>query len=892
MRGLAVSLILLSCAGAFANPPSQKITGYVTGPRGNGMEKSIVGEKATTSANPTAALADADVYATADAAGYYSLSALSSRTHNLAAVQVLTNGSGVVTSISLPKPLRAAVVASGQDDAQPLSVGSLAPILNATQDAVDSVGPAPAVRDNDFSTAWVTDPAKSLDQQYVVLDLGAATYLAEAVVVWQGIVPLGYRIQASDDPQAMSGGGTWRDVYVSAKGKGVALVGEAGVLATVVMPASTNLSRYLRVKIDAYATGQTTAAIADVYAVPVPPITGTVTDRNGNPVAGAAVGGFLDDGPYVRTDANGRYTLAAPLGTAVVGAHIDGNTVSGPRWLDNNASPLNADFMVFSSGPDILAGKTPAFSPSSVSGNNASLTDMALDTLWTSGRSAVITSASPSRITFTLNSATVNEVDIHWKNYPAAWHLEMTNTITNASGRNPYASTRTYYTQGEASGSANENGGYVATGTTDRRVTAIKLAPVYGVTSMAIVVTKTLNATPVSIYEANAFSPQPTIVDVAATALRISAGLQAAPADPNAFYRWNAVNTDNKINMRDAFQLLADLSTEVKPLRVLVINYQPFIEQAYTVNSTTYAGVPLRTIPGWNDPYPNTAGHVSDMQLSSHGFARLYLLPQIEVDEYPVFLPTAAYPNGFRFTDMSYLDAWKTNTWPDGHCDENAIIKEFDLIRRVDCGDVDEVFVQATPGMAMWETTMAGPNAYWCNSSPPSGTNGTRLFVMTFFNYERGTDVMIHDWGHRLESILGNKVYGGYWYGKTTVTSTYDQFARYDQVFPGQGSVGNCHYPVNGTSGYDYSNPTFVSSDADDWFNYPNYPSAGAPRWQVNRETWAAPRVGGDGTPDYHRNYLIWMFAHMPHVPGYGSDGKLANWWKYLVDLNAYPESR
>ncbi|HEY3266254.1 MAG TPA: hypothetical protein VGM37_04960 [Armatimonadota bacterium] len=55
----------------------------------------------------------------------------------------------------------------------------------------------------------------------------------------------------------------------------------------------------------------------------------------------------------------------------------------------------------------------------------------------------------------------------------------------------------------------------------------------------------------------------------------------------------------------------------------------------------------------------------------------------------------------------------------------------------------------------------------------------------------------------------------------------------------------------------------------------------------VNRNNWSAPWPG-----DYQRNYFIWWFSRFPHVPGVAPDGKQANWWKYVVDMNAYPESR
>jgi len=41
-----------------------------------------------------------------------------------------------------------------------------------------------------------------------------------------------------------------------------------------------------------------------------------------------------------------------------------------------------------------------------------------------------------------------------------------------------------------------------------------------------------------------------------------------------------------------------------------------------------------------------------------------------------------------------------------------------------------------------------------------------------------------------------------------------------------------------------------------------------------------------------HRIYLKWWCRHLPRKPGRYRDGRLNNWWAYLVDFNRYPESR
>ncbi|HEY3266191.1 MAG TPA: carboxypeptidase-like regulatory domain-containing protein [Armatimonadota bacterium] len=594
------------------------------------------------------------------------------------------------------------------------------------------------------------------------------------------------------------------------------------------------------------------------------PLTGVVIDASGRPVAGAVVGDWLKGGPFMATDADGRYSLDIPGEKRVAAAWKPGSAMAGPRWIDARSRAEAADFTLFDAGPEVhfpVASRRP---------NGVRLALAETD-------SVDDPSAGPS----------VRQVEVTWNRPPAAWHVEMTIAVTDEHGGSPRLETRTYYRSGGDPAHDSGNGA-AADG---RMVSVARVATVTGVKSLSVVLDSAeADLAPVSV---RAFGPEDAGPADAVAAMRIAAGLREPPSDPDARFRWNAYNPeaakDPTIDARDAIALLTN--REVRPLRVLVINYEPFV----SANGRKL----LRQVTGWRDPHPNTDEHVRDMQLASHGFLRIQRLPEIEAREFPlIFNRNDGSP--FQYTEETFLKAWRTGSWLNGDwgSDYNDIIRRYDLVRRVDCGDVDEVWLEAPLGTSMWETTMAGPNAYWCNSSPPSspkdslnGTNGTRLFVITAFNYEREADVMIHDWGHRAESILGEKVYGRWNMNNNAAppVTTWDRFTRIAKYFPGHASVGYCHYPANAVKDYDYANPTMVSSDADDWYNYPNFTGA---RKMVNKDTWAQPRSMPTGVPDYQRNYLIWMFSHMPHIPGRGPDGKLANWWKYVTDMNGYPESR
>ena len=170
-----------------------------------------------------------------------------------------------------------------------------------------------------------------------------------------------------------------------------------------------------------------------------------------------------------------------------------------------------------------------------------------------------------------------------------------------------------------------------------------------------------------------------------------------------------------------------------------------------------------------------------------------------------------------------------------------------------------------------------------CSSDLNSGPiihAGVPLYVIMGLNYERGVAEAIHSFGHRAESILSH-VYGS-WSSNGTINHTWDRFSRITALHGNSpAGCGNVHFPVNATSDYDYANPRLVLSEAEDWLNYPDLTGASQ---LLGREAW--------GGPDYHRNYLNWWTTRMPHAPGRAPDGRLQNWWPYLVDMNEYSESR
>ncbi len=301
----------------------------------------------------------------------------------------------------------------------------------------------------------------------------------------------------------------------------------------------------------------------------------------------------------------------------------------------------------------------------------------------------------------------------------------------------------------------------------------------------------------------------------------------------------------------------------IKP-KVLLLTYDPVIEAE--------GGRRLSQVLGFRNPDANTRTYVDDLRECSGGFVDYQIVDRQLLDEYPV------KKDGFRYTDGSFLRAWRSRTGfhqPDA-IDYHAIIRQFDVAARVDRREIDEVWIQAMPYSGLWESTMGGKGAYFCNSDPLTGIDCRRIFVVMGFNYERGVGEMLEDQGHRTESIM-RRVYGS-WEPKET--HMWNRFTLYDKLAPGKAACGNVHFAPNSTRDYEWGNTTPVMSTADDWLSYPNLTGKGR---MMTCADW-----GGGEIRAHHR----WWLTRLPRAAGKGPDGKQANWWKYVCDFNSYPESR
>ena len=292
--------------------------------------------------------------------------------------------------------------------------------------------------------------------------------------------------------------------------------------------------------------------------------------------------------------------------------------------------------------------------------------------------------------------------------------------------------------------------------------------------------------------------------------------------------------------------------------RVLLITLDPVIRSR--------GGRKLSEVLGWYNVDELTREFIADIRECSAGLVEFSIVERKEFDLWPV------KSDGFRYDEHTYLRCWDRRAgWhkPDT-VDYEAIIADFDLLRWVESGQVDEVWLFGFPYAGFYESIMVGPDAFWCNAPPISSTAGiSRRFVIMGFNYERDVGPMLESMGHRAESLLQHT-----WRHHRGEENLWERFRLYDKVAPGKANCGWMHYAPNSERDYDWGNPNPVPSNCDDWLHFPDF--QGRVR-TVDRSEW-----GGGDMRAHHK----WWYKHLPRAPGH-THGISNNWWLYTVDPNA-----
>ena len=231
---------------------------------------------------------------------------------------------------------------------------------------------------------------------------------------------------------------------------------------------------------------------------------------------------------------------------------------------------------------------------------------------------------------------------------------------------------------------------------------------------------------------------------------------------------------------------------------------------------------------------------------------------------------------------LSNRDGWKVFEQKVRY-DYNGMISYYGFDKMRDKEEVHEVWVATQPFSGMNESKFMGKDAFWLNSQPCENPTCEKLLTVMFFNYERTPSEAIHSFGHRFESVMLQE-YGWWDYEKKSNKSqltNFEIFTGYNEVYKKYDQkachVGVCHHPPNSIQDYGYFNKGEVNTYAADWFNYPYVREDPDLIETVSCNTWNCDSF----------QYLKWWYSHIPRYKGINPvDGKLNNWWYYLVNYN------
>ncbi len=179
--------------------------------------------------------------------------------------------------------------------------------------------------------------------------------------------------------------------------------------------------------------------------------------------------------------------------------------------------------------------------------------------------------------------------------------------------------------------------------------------------------------------------------------------------------------------------------TPVISPKVLVIDFRP-------------AAVPAT----WNKTTDLIQKYIDAMRAASKDTLKYRVAKKLDVLNYPPLLDGRQYNDALW--SQAIADDKKAFRDAGGNyvmADYLRILQDFNILPLIQNKNIDEIWMFGGPYFGFYESRMLGKGAFWCNG--PAIELDSRRFVMMGFNYQRDVREMVHDFGHRAESILGRQ---------------------------------------------------------------------------------------------------------------------------------------
>lgn len=164
----------------------------------------------------------------------------------------------------------------------------------------------------------------------------------------------------------------------------------------------------------------------------------------------------------------------------------------------------------------------------------------------------------------------------------------------------------------------------------------------------------------------------------------------------------------------------------------------------------------------------------------------------------------------------------------------------------------------------------------------------SKTYVVYGNSGHRGADTDLHNRGHQIEAQLSHIDRDLIWNNAFLPTSTKKEFR-----------LGNCHWPPNATSDYDYGNKVAVKSDIA------SYQPSGGTYIDVNVDTWLGKKYSFPmtatniiGESNYDNDAQVkWFIYWWQSIPGHNNtipynNTTLENWWDIFYNWDEAIKSK
>ncbi len=177
-----------------------------------------------------------------------------------------------------------------------------------------------------------------------------------------------------------------------------------------------------------------------------------------------------------------------------------------------------------------------------------------------------------------------------------------------------------------------------------------------------------------------------------------------------------------------------------KQIKVLAISFEPHL------------------VDSWNSADDLMRQYTQEMGALSDGIANYRIVERRVYDVFPCLDYIEQYtPETYQAALDNDRDAIRDIRGHYPMMDYSVTMAEYRIYKDIQRGIYDEVWLFGGPYFGFYESRMIGKDAYWCNAPPLMAE--TRNFVVMGFSYERSVKEMLHNFGHRVESILQRSEY-------------------------------------------------------------------------------------------------------------------------------------